>query len=174
MADDLRKQRGQVIAERCQLERHGARWFVPSQSSGGKHAVDFSNTDLPSCTCADWELRQMPCKHIHAVTFTVKRQQNQDGSTTTTATVTVTEPPKRRTYPQQWPAYNKAQTREKDKFQVLLSELCRGIVDTTPRTKGQARLRLPEAIFACCFKVYSTVSGRRFMSDLRDATRTAT
>jgi hypothetical protein len=27
----------------------------------------------------------------------------------------------------------------------------------------------PDAIFAACYKVYSTMSGRRFMTDLRDA-----
>ena len=33
------------------------------------------------------------------------------------------------TYKQDWPTYNKAQTNEKDKFQGLLAELCRGIVE---------------------------------------------
>src|SRR5438046_9319262 len=31
------------------------------------------------------------------------------------------------------------------------------------------RLPFEDMIFSSCFKVYSTVSGRRFMSDLRDA-----
>ena len=31
------------------------------------------------------------------------------------------------TYPQEWAAYNEAQTNEKDKFQALLSDLCNGI-----------------------------------------------
>src|SRR5882757_2512978 len=34
---------------------------------------------------------------------------------------------------------------------------------------GRPRLPLEDMIFASAFKVYSTVSGRRFMSDLRDA-----
>src|SRR5882724_5383657 len=34
---------------------------------------------------------------------------------------------------------------------------------------GRPRLPFEDMIFSACFKVYSTVSGRRFMSDLRDA-----
>src|SRR5207248_253190 len=121
----------------------------------------------PTCSCPDYETRGMRCKHIFAVEFAMKRTENPDGSTTVTRTTTVTV--KRPTYPQDWPAYNKAQTNEKDKFQTLLADLCRGIVDETPRTKGQARLPLQDAIFSAVFKVYSTVSGRRFASDLREA-----
>jgi hypothetical protein len=165
---DARKQRGQEIAEACKLDcRHGI-WYVPSQSGVGRYLVRI-NPDLSTCSCPDWELRMMPCKHIHAVEFTLKRSENADGTTTTTRSVTVIEPAKRATYKQQWPAYNRAQTNEKDKFQILLADLCRTIKDETPRTKGQPRIPLADAIFACCFKVYSTVSGRRFMSDLREA-----
>ncbi len=84
--------------------------------------------------------------------------------------MTVVETVKKPTYKQDWPAYNAAQTNEKDKFQSLLSDLCRGIVDDTPKTKGQPRIPLQDAVFAAVFMVYSTVSGRRFMSDLREAT----
>lgn len=34
---------------------------------------------------------------------------------------------------------------------------------------GRPRLPLEDMLFSACFKIYSTVSGRRFMSDLRDA-----
>lgn len=163
---DARQQRGQVIAEAGHLDRRGDLWFVPSQTSGGKYSVRI-DTDMPTCSCPDFELRGMRCKHIYAVEYTMKRWANPDGSTTTTQSVTVTE--KRPTYKQAWPAYNRAQTNEKDKFQILLADICRTIQDDTPRTKGQARLPLSDAIFACCFKVYSTVSGRRFASDLREA-----
>jgi hypothetical protein len=142
-------------------------WFVPSQSSGGSYAVRM--TENPSCTCADYELREMKCKHIFAVEITRKRYMNRDGSTTTTQTVAITEKVKKRTYSQVWPAYNAAQTNEKDKFQLLLTDLCKGIIDETPRTKGQPRLPLVDAIFSAVFKVYSTVSGRRFASELREA-----
>ena len=67
-------------------------------------------------------------------------------------------------------AYNKAQTTEKDRFQVILSDLCRGI-EEPPRKPGPGRPSVPLAdmVFAATFKIYSTVSGRRFQCDLNAA-----
>ena len=65
-------------------------------------------------------------------------------------------------------AYNAAQTNEKAKFQSLLRELCAGVVEPA-KGKGRPRIPMGDAIFAAVFKVYSTVSGRRFMSDLRQS-----
>ncbi|MEJ7577828.1 MAG: transposase [Pyrinomonadaceae bacterium] len=74
------------------------------------------------------------------------------------------------TYRQEWSAYNLAQTNEKARFQELLYELCQSI-DDLPRKPGAGRNRLPlgEMIFCAAYKVFSTVSGRRFISDLREA-----
>jgi len=71
-------------------------------------------------------------------------------------------------YPQDWSAYNKAQTSEKDLFQSLLVDLLKGIGEPSQKI-GRPRLPFEDMIFSAAFKVYSTVSGRRFMSDLRDA-----
>ena len=75
---------------------------------------------------------------------------------------------KRQTYPQNWPAYNAAQVAEKERFQELLRDLCIGVPLASPKA-GRPPLPLADAIFAATFKVYSTVSARRFMSDLREA-----
>lgn len=72
------------------------------------------------------------------------------------------------TYSQEWSAYNQAQVNEKSKFLELLFILCDGIQEPV-QTFGRPRLSFAEMIFCCCFKVYSTVSSRRFTSDLRDA-----
>ena len=56
----------------------------------------------------------------------------------------------------------------KQKFQELLRDLCSGIAEP-PQTSGRPRLRIQDVLFAAAFKVYSTVSGRRFMTDLREA-----
>jgi hypothetical protein len=79
---------------------------------------------------------------------------------------------KRKTYSQVWPAYNLAQTNEKSCFLELLYHLCFDIKDL-PRKQGAGRNRLPlkDMIFCAVFKIYSTVSGRRFISDLREAQR---
>lgn len=99
--------------------------------------------------------------------YTVVRQQNPDGSTTVTETVTVTAR-KRKTYPQNWKAYNLAQTEEQDRFHVLLHDLCKGL-PVAERKNGRPPLPLADAVFSAAFKVYSTVSQRRFMSDLRES-----
>src|ERR1041385_4779120 len=91
-----------------------------------------------------------------------------DGSTTVTETVTVQKTVKR-TYPQNWTAYNAAQTHEKERFLALLHDLCAGIQEPERPNIGRPRLPIQDAVFAACFKVYSTFSGRRFMTDLRDA-----
>lgn len=76
----------------------------------------------------------------------------------------------KRTYPQQWREYNLAQTREKSHFEALLLELCRG-VEAPVQTMGRPRLDLADIIFCSAYKTYSGVSGRRLMTDLREAQR---
>ena len=164
---EAREQKGLEIAAKARIERNGDRWFVPSQSSprGDRYTVkpDVSN---PHCTCPDHETRQVKCKHIWAVEFVIQREFTFDQETQTeTMTETVTV---RKTYRQEWSSYNKAQVVEKEKFVELLAELCKGIEEPEQKM-GRPRLPLADVIFASTFKVYSSLSGRRFMSDLRDA-----
>lgn len=171
---DARELRGMEIAAVCRIDKRAdGSWAVPSMSGNGRYTVKVGDDLFPTCTCADYENRRGKCKHIWAVEFFGKRETtaNADGSTTVTETVTI-KATKRETYPQNWPAYNKAQTNEGDQFQRLLAELCDGIEDDRPRTTakgGRPPLPLSSAVFAVVYKVYSTFSGRRFMSDLRDA-----
>src|SRR6266849_10623851 len=161
-----REQRGLVIAAKAKLQRSddGVRWFVPSQSGrvgqhGGMYIVK-PDPVKPQCTCPDFECRKQRCKHIYAVEIVTKREYTDDGETQTyTETVTV-----KQTYKHEWSAYNRAQTNEKDRFLSLLAELCKGI-EEIPQGFGRPRLPLADMIFASTFKVYSTVSGRRFTSD---------
>jgi transposase len=67
---------------------------------------------------------------------------------------------------QSWKKYTESQVHEKEKFLVLLYELCRG-VEEPEQVAGRSRLNLKDMIFSICFKVYSQLSARRFMSDLR-------
>lgn len=75
----------------------------------------------------------------------------------------------RKTYPQNWKAYNAAQTNEKTEFMNLLRDVCSGLVEVTERKKGRPRIPIQDAMFAVCYKIYSTLSCRRFMTDLRSA-----
>src|SRR6185503_19529022 len=161
------QQKGLQIAATKKLTQSGNRWFVPSQTGNrGESYVVKPDVRNPHCNCPDHELRQVKCKHIFAVEFVIQREFtfNEETQTETmTETVTV-----KQAYKQEWPAYNKAQTNEKDRFLSLLGELCKGIEEPIQET-GRPRIPLAEVVFGNTYKVYSTVSGRRFSSDLRDA-----
>jgi hypothetical protein len=168
--DNRREISGLEIAAKARIRQQGDTWFVPSQSDhigavGHFYRVkpDVSN---PQCNCPDHETNRVKCKHIWAVEFVIQREFDFDQETNT-ETVTETVAVKK-TYGQEWSAYNAAQTNEKDQFQKLLRDLCAGIGEPSQKN-GRPRLPLEEMIFATTFKVYSTVSQRRFMSDLRDA-----
>jgi transposase len=163
---NLRQQQGLELAATRTIRQKGDIWIVPSQTGKGTYRVHLM-PKWASCTCPDFETRGEACKHIVAACVVkIKQEQNADGSVTVTRSMTVTE--RRTTYPQAWTAYNEAQTKEQDKFQELLADLCSGLT-TTPPKSGRPPLPLSDAIFAVTFKVYSTVSQRRFMSDLRIA-----
>lgn len=164
----MREQKGRDIANRFHITRQGNLYLVPSQSSSGKYKVD---AEAGRCSCPDFEIRQAKCKHIYAVEIRIRRERKltttPDGQTTTTVTETVKI--KRQTYRQEWPAYNKAQTNEKRLFLFLLHQLCQGVGSPAQHGAGRRFLPLEDVIFAMAFKVYSTISGRRFMTDLKDA-----
>lgn len=165
----MREIKGQEIANKFKIVRDGSLWLVPSQSGKGKYKV---SVEAQSCTCPDHEYYGSKCKHIHAAEITVRRESKTvtetkaDGTTKTTVTETVKVT--RKTYKQEWPAYNQAQTQEKRLFQYLLHQLCQGVGEPAQKM-GRKRLPLEDMIFAMAFKVYSTVSCRRFASDLKDA-----
>jgi len=158
-----REQKALEIAAKSKLTRKGNTWIVPSQAGPKKYTVD-PDPESPRCTCPDFEFRQARCKHIFAVEYTIKREQSSDGQTIVTESVRVTQ----KTYTQDWPAYNKAQANERAHFLSFLYELCSGIEEPV-QTFGRPRLPLSDIIFSATFRTYSTVSGRRFVSELREA-----
>ncbi len=74
----------------------------------------------------------------------------------------------RKTYTQNWPAYNEAKSKEKALFMELLADLC-GDVQDTQQKMGRPTLLLGDMIYCATFKVYSLYSGRRFSSDMEAA-----
>ncbi len=159
-----REIKGLEIAAKSKLTRKGGLWLVPSQTTKQQKYTVAVDGEKPECTCRDHEFTNDKCKHIFAVEYTIEREQTSDGQIVTTETVKVT----RKTYTQNWPAYNAAQTHEKSQLQELLYELCRTIAEPV-QERGRPRLSLADIIFASTFKIYSTVSGRRFATDLREA-----
>lgn len=159
---DVRKIRGQKLAATVSIQKKGKSWIVPSQSGKRSYRVELKDTVF-CCTCPDYELRELNCIHIHAVICARKREE-------TSALFKPPEKRRRPTYSQDWPAYNAAQTQEKYHFRILLRDLCSSLKTLHPPAKrGRPRLPLDEALFAAAYKVYSTVSGRRFMTDMREA-----
>jgi hypothetical protein len=160
-----REIKGLEIAAKLKLVRgSGNIWHVPSQSNKQEKYTVTLDDENPQCTCRDYEIRSRKCKHIFAVEYTIERESTVDGQTVVTETVKVT----RKTYSQNWPAYNASQTHEKSELQALLYELCRSLPEPQQHM-GRPRLSLADIIFSSTFKVYSTMSGRRFMTDLREA-----
>ena len=101
--------------------------------NGGNYYQVDPNPAKPHCSCPDFEARQRTCKHLYAVQIVIQREFtfNEETQTETlTETVTV-----KQTYKQEWTAYNKAQTNEKDRFLSLLNELCKGIEEATRSRK---------------------------------------
>lgn len=165
---NLREEKGKAIAATGLVrptKTNSLIYEVPSQSEHGFYQVDLTDEN-PKCTCEDFALRQKPCKHAYAVAYTVVQKNNPNGSVTVEERLTLT---KQKTYSQDWKSYNKAQTTEGDKFQELLRDLCAGVPEPESSRFCRPRTPLKDALFATIYKVYSTFSGRRFMSDLREA-----
>jgi len=161
---NAREQRGLMIAAICKLNRTSEGWLVPSQSKS--ETLYQVNLELQTCTCPDHQEAGFKCKHLYAAEFTMKREVHVDGSVTDTQSMTLTE---KITYKQDWPAYNHAQSIEKDRLQELLNDLCSGLAEPERTCRGRKPHPIKDAIFATVFKVYSTFSSRRFSSDLREA-----
>jgi transposase len=157
---DKWQERGLMIAESNTVEKNKLGWKVPSQSGNGTYVVNIDDGE-PFCTCGHFETTHKKCQHIYAIEFIEKREQRPDGTEVVTKTMRVT-------YGQDWPIYNEAQMHEQERFIELLRELCNGIQQ--PEYKfGRPRLPLSDVIFSIVSKVYSTMSGRRFMTELREA-----
>jgi transposase len=160
--DRYRQERGRSLAADKRIKRiAGTTWLVPSAShNSGGYVV---NTLDASCTCPDHETRRGKCKHLWAVELSQTVERAPDGTTVVTESIKVT----RKTYTQDWPNYNAAQTHEKEHVTKLLRALCDGIVTPPHPGRGPKPIPLSDAVYGMCMKVYTTVSGRRATTDIR-------
>jgi transposase len=166
---DARRERARELADRGRVVKKDDHWLVFSLTSPEKYRVTLYPV---SCTCPDFELRQEACKHVLAVRTDIAQKRSDALLGKPPREPVGGEPvqPPRKTYRQNWGAYDQAQANEKAEFLTLLADLCRGIAE--PQRKpgpGRRPASLADQAFAACFKVFSGLSGRRFMTDLRDA-----
>jgi transposase len=165
---NAREQRGLIIAATCRLHRNDdGTWLVPSQTS--RTAVGYVvNLEAKTCTCPDHTEGGFTCKHFFAASIVERRDVLPDGTIIETKTVTLTE---KKTYKQDWPAYNVAQATEKRRVRVLLHDLCRNLPDRERREgqRGPKPHLVSDAVFSMAYKVYCGLSSRRFSTDLLEA-----
>jgi transposase len=160
---DMRDLKALELAARARIVWDDGAWSVPSQSTGGTYRV----TTWPgaeSCECEDFQLRQQPCKHIIAARLVEERDGKRPAPPMDTDTL-----PQKKTYSQNWPAHDLAQTTEKHRLQVLLADLCAGVPEPAYAGTGRRPVAIADRIFACAFKVYCGLSHRRYVCDMHDA-----
>lgn len=139
-------------------------WKVPSQSGNGWYEIRFPEAGA-SCTCEDWATRQEDCKHILATRIIIQRE----GGPPAPAVIDPDKPPPtRKRRERDMAKYHEARITEKRRFQVLLADLCRGIPEEAYKG-GRRPTPISDVVFACVFKVYTTLSSDRFGTDLEDA-----
>lgn len=158
---DLRQERGRLLSKNPGIKHiAGVTWLVPSQTQPtGGYVVD---TAAKTCSCPDFELRHLRCKHQWAVELVQTIKIDAAGNTTKTETLTYS----RTAHGQDWSAYNAAQTAEKDIVQALLRGLCDGVQTPAHAGRGPKPIPLSDVLFAMTMKTYSMMSARRATTDI--------
>jgi hypothetical protein len=114
------------IAATRNIRKRDRWWWVPSQAETGLYRVQIAKK-FATCECLDFTTRGVRYKHIFAATFVLRREKGPDGTITVTESLTVSTTTQK-TYPQDWAAYNRAQTNEK-------CPKCKSPYWNTPRQK---------------------------------------
>ena len=162
-----REERGLIIAALCRLNRNtDGTWLVPSQS--GAEVIYRVDLDAKTCTCVDHKEDGNVCKHYYAAKITQQRDCLPSGKRIDTLPMALTP---KKTYKQDWPAYNAAQATEKRRFRILLHELCRLLPERErgPEVRGPKPHTVRDSVFAMAYKIYCGLSCRRFSTDLDEA-----
>ena len=133
-------------------ERRAGTWLVPSQTKGGDGPATYRvNLEAKTCTCLDHKEGGFTCKHYYAATIVHQRDLLPDGTIIETKSMTFTE---KKTYKQNWPAYNAAQATEKRRVRVLLHDLCRRLPERErpANASGPKPHATGDSVFAMAFK----------------------
>jgi hypothetical protein len=162
---DARLQKAKALLAGEGITRESGHYWVPSQSGGRRHRLVYGDL-LSYCSCDDFELTASRANiFLRSNCIEIARWEVYPQP------LEMPPPVKRKTYPQDWPNYDLAQTREKKHVLELLADLTSGIADEKPKSAkgGRPAVPLRDAIHAIVYKVYSGFSARRFACDLADA-----
>lgn len=143
-------------------------FVVASQSGRGLYRV--SGIGVPdgfeSCTCADFEERLAPCKHILAARHWLVAAEKPLEEKAPLPPI-----PPVRNRPINWSVYDKAQTEEFHLVHVLLRELTASLPEPAPNPKGgRPAVPLREQAFSAIQKCYAGFSFRRSQGLRAEAT----
>lgn len=153
-----RQERGLALSKSARIKPVvGNKWIVPSATGANYYIVDASEQ---TCSCPDFGERHVRCKHLWALSYVRQEVRETDGTVTITETIKVT-------YAQDWPAYNEAQTHERDHVETLLRDLCSGVVTPPHPGRGPKPIPLADLVYGMTMKVYTGFSARRASSDIR-------
>lgn len=162
--------KGLTISQAGYVQRNeDGTYGVRSQSIASRsYTVDLKRG---TCTCLDFDAHHIDCKHIYAVRFhqgeSAGRQSPSYAHPLGGPTEVFSSEP--RPAPRVGnSAYNRARMHEREHFELLLRDLCRGIVQP-PQTAGRPRMPLASVVYAGALKTYVQMSGARAMTDVRRA-----
>jgi transposase len=142
-----------IMSHREEIEKlDDHTWSVPSQSGFGRYCVQITGMEA-RCTCKDFSKREESCKHIFACMALFRGIDYTDSA----------NPRPRKTYRQNWPAYDRGQTEEMRLVDSLLKDIVSEVPDLprAPSLPGPAPLPLREELMLAILKVYSGMSARR-------------
>ena len=165
--DQGRQLRGALIAAQSPIKKTKVGYQVQSQSGNGSYIVDPDPVD-PYCSCPDFELRDRPCKHIHAAALAAARESGETEYDEPLATEPAPPKQNRKKYTRNWRTYTMAQENEEGYFRRLLRELC-DTVEQPDYSFGRPQLYLGDVVYAAGLKVYSLKCVRRAMYSIRQA-----
>ncbi len=130
---------------------------------GSKKIVEIVNQRLTDARVQTYRCRV--CSNNFMVLKNLKREVI-NSATTIDNLLNPKEIKETQNYSQDWSAYNQAQTKEKEMFIEILSELNSLLEVEYRKRKGRPNNQLQDMIFACAIKVYSGLSSRRVVSEL--------
>lgn len=167
-----RKERGREIAERFKSRikrRPDGSYSVPSEKAPRRRYKVTLNPTEATCMCPDFrDHGGAKCKHIYAVEHLLRGDRDDGVAAHGTPPPGGKPPPRRPTYPRDWPLYNETQTSEEDEFEPLLHALCRSIPQPE-HGRGRRPVPLADVVFACVAKVYLDKSARLVIPRLNRA-----